>query len=494
MICQIVTQRKTVYALVVRIAAFVLVFGLAGGVTNRAAVAQDTVLDRYIAEGLRSNLALQQREIAYEQARQALAEARGRFLPALDVEARYTRAGGGRVTDLPVGDLVNPVYRTLNELTGRSFPTVENQEIEFLRDPEQQTTLRLTQPVFEPRVLYGYRTRRHEAAAENAAVEAYRRELVRDIKVAYYTYQQAARQVEVLEAAEDLVAENRRTNQSLFQAARVTQDVVYRAEAEVLDVRQQIAAAEAQQHRARMYVNFLLNRSLDVPVESPQVDEPTLVARRSTAVLAGLDTSRIGTLAALQDRATARRAELDQLAEAAEAAENARRLAQSAYLPSVALALDVGIQGEEYAFTGEAPFYLGSIVLRWNLFNGFQDRARVQQARLQTQQLRTRRDEVARQIEQQVANALNDVRVAERSLQTAQARARAAREGFRLTNRRYEAGRANQVTFTDARTTLTGAELNLNVTRYDLLTRLAELEYAAGLYPLQREPTRFTSR
>jgi outer membrane protein TolC len=66
-------------------------------------------------------------------------------------------------------------------------------------------------------------------------------------------------------------------------------------------------------------------------------------------------------------------------------------------------------------------------------------------------------------------------------LDAARRRAEAARTSFRLTRRRYEEGRANQVTFLDARTTRTQADLNLAVTRTTLLIRLAELEFALGM-------------
>jgi hypothetical protein len=46
----------------------------------------------------------------------------------------------------------------------------------------------------------------------------------------------------------------------------------------------------------------------------------------------------------------------------------------------------------------------------------------------------------------------------------------------------------NQVEFIDSRSSLTGAELNLNVTRFDLLARQAELDYAtaAGTVPFEK--------
>ena len=47
-----------------------------------------------------------------------------------------------------------------------------------------------------------------------------------------------------------------------------------------------------------------------------------------------------------------------------------------------------------------------------------------------------------------------------------------------------------QVEFLDARTAFTSAELNLNVTRFDVLARQAELDYAtaAGTLPIETSP------
>ena len=459
----------------------------------RLAAAQDTpVLQRLVDEGVQSNLALQQREIDVQRSRQVLREVRGGLFPDLSVQARYSRAAGGRTIDLPIGDLVNPAYQTLNDLLAArgedaNFPTVENQEIQFLREREQETTLQLRQPLFAPRVWYGAQAQRHQVESEEASVDAFRRELVRDIKIAYYRVRQAERAIDILDAAEQLVAENRRTNERLYAANAVTQDAVFRAEAEALDVRQQRAEARARYDRARRQLNFLVNRPLDAPLDTARVPAAALVEQEAAQVMAplraefqpaGLSNDAPAPVTTLDG---ARRPELQALSAAADAADDQRRLAQSAYLPEVSLAIDGGIQGTTYSVTGDRPFVLASVVLRWNLFDGFADAARTEQAALTAQRLRTQREETALRIRQQVLSAWEDVQVARRSLQTAEARVRAARESFRITNRRAEEGRVNQVTFLDARTTLTDAELNLSITRFELLTRLAELEFAAGL-------------
>lgn len=450
-----------------------------------------TALDRLIEQALESNLALQQEEVSLRQASKTLAVARGRFLPTVDLSARYSRADGGRTIDFPLGDLFNPVYSTLNGLLEQQgqppqFSPVENQEINLLREEEQETKLTLQQPLFSPRVLYGYRARKHEVTAQRAGVEAFRRELVRDVQVAYFNYRKAQRRVGILRAAYEQVEENRRTSQSLFDADKVTRDVVLRARAEVLDVQQQIEEAQTQRDQAQSFLNFLLNRPLDTPIEASPSSVDRLVERRSREVLTlpPVPADTTAPLDVWQRLARQQRPELTRLSAAAEASEEQRRIAQSAFLPSVSLAVEAGIQGSDYGFGDQNRYYLGSVVLSWNLFNGFSDEAKVERARLETQRLRTQREEVSRQIELGVEQALDDVRVAQRSLQTARARVEAARESFRITSRRFEAERVNQVTFIDARTALTRAELNLNVTQYDLLTRLARLEFATALFPM----------
>lgn len=446
-----------------------------------------TVVGQLVRDALESNLSLKQERIALRQAEAALAEARGQYLPTLDVEARYSRAEGGRTIDFPVGDLLNPAYRTLNDLTqSQRFPQIDNREIELLRSREQETTLQLRQPVFSPEILYGTRARRHQRTAQAAAVETVRRELVRDVKIAYYRYRKAQTRVDILEAAQDLVRENRRTNERLLRAAKVTKDAVYRAEVEVLRVQQQIDDARAAVDQAHRYLNVLRNRPADAPIPASKAEVERLIDRRSAALRRAfgrpLRPAPSGTpLDDADVAATIQRPELDRLRAAVDASQAQRRAAQTAYLPTVSVAVDAGIQGETYGVTGEKPFVLGSVVLRWNLFDGFGDQREVERRRLETDRLRTRRADVKQQIGLEVRRALDQVRVAHRSLETAEARVTAAQESFRLTSRRYEEGRANQVEYTDARTALTKAELNRNVTRYDLLIRLARLTYAAGL-------------
>ena len=74
-------------------------------------------LQGYIETGLQGNLVMKQKNISLQQSLLALKEARSWFYPSADFTGDYNWAEGGRTIDLPIGDLLNPVYSTLNQLT-----------------------------------------------------------------------------------------------------------------------------------------------------------------------------------------------------------------------------------------------------------------------------------------------------------------------------------------------------------------------------------------
>ena len=73
-------------------------------------------LDSYLAQGLKSNLALQQQAFQFQKSLEALKEAKGMFYPTLTLSGRYSRAGGGRMIEIPIGDMMNPLNASLNQL------------------------------------------------------------------------------------------------------------------------------------------------------------------------------------------------------------------------------------------------------------------------------------------------------------------------------------------------------------------------------------------
>ena len=456
--------------------------------TTTGAAAQETVLQRYVRMGLQANLSLRQQELAAQQASASLSEARAAYLPSLSLDARYSRAEGGRAFVIPTGDLINPVYGALNDILaaqGRPapFPTIENQHIAFLRSREQETRLRLTQVVWNPAIRQNVRSRRSMAEAGMAGVEAARQQITRDIKIAYYRYANAAQAVAILDAAVDLVYENERSSTSLWQTSLVTRDRVHRARAERLEVEQDRARAENERMLAASYLNYLLDRAPDAPVELDAADLQLPDAERQAWLRRVSDEEPGASLAwidSLELAAASDRAELRQLDHAVAAADAGLAAVRGSRLPSFSLAVDAGIQGQSYGFGSGERFMMASLVMSWSVTSGGAERARVRHAALEAQRLQAQRDETARRIQVEVESAARNARLALVTLSSARERVQEAEGAFRLVNRRQEEGLATPLEFLDARAALTRAQLNQTITETEVLIRLAELEYASG--------------
>ena len=435
------------------------------------------ILERYVAEGLRGNLALAQREIDVETSLAALDEARALFRPSLSLNARYSRAGGGRNIEFPVGDLLNPVYSSLNEILAQSgqsprFGQLDNVAIPFLREREQDTRLRLFQPVYRPELRPNLRLRKALAAADALSVDSFRRQLERDIRVAYFDWLRAQRFVEIAESTRALVAENLRVNRSQYDSGSLTRDEVLRVEAELSSVDQELLDIERQVLLASSYFNFLLNRSIDSEID---VDNGLLEGLRPGASTSDDSPFSVSEEVAMT-AALSRREELFQLDSAIEASLASVALSRAERRPSFDLAIDYGIEGESYELESEADFWQASLVLSWTFWNSGATDARRRQAELEAERLEVQRRELEQQIRLEVREAWRRLEVALRSVSVARQRLASAEEAYRIVERRYDAGVVPQVSLIDARSELTRARVGLTTTFFDRLSREADLE------------------
>jgi len=164
------------------------------------------VIDEYVREALHSNLSLRADSLEVERNIAALDAARARFFPTVSFDARYTRAQGGREIDLPLGNLVNPLYSTLNQLLvaqGRpaEFASIQNQTILFQREREQDTRFTVRQALYSPAIPAAIRAERAQLEASQFGHIAVARRLKRDVTVAYLDWLKASRAVDIVQRA-----------------------------------------------------------------------------------------------------------------------------------------------------------------------------------------------------------------------------------------------------------------------------------------------------
>ena len=445
---------------------YILLFIIPGRVSP-----QPSVLNDYIREGLESKLALRQKEASFEKSMAALKEARSWYYPDISINARYTRADGGRVIEFPVGDMMNPVYSTLNLLTGSSqFPLIENMEFYFLRSEEHETKVSVIQPIIDPRIYYNNKINRYLSQAKQADADAFRRQLVADIKTAYYSYLKVLRLEQLVLTTRGLLEENVRVNESLFRNDKVTIDNVYRSKAELSKLDQQEAEVILAKQTAKSWFNFLLNKPLDSEIAIAELPELS-------------DTSFIPVdLPSAQNSALQSREEIAMLENYSSANDYLISLNQMQKLPTLYGAVDYGFQGTEYRFNSDYDYVLASLVLRWDLFHGFENRSKISQAKIERDIRQDQLEESKNQIRLQVVQSWYDLIASQASIEAAREEQQSARQAFQVIERKFKEGQASLIEFIDARTATTNAENTLIISQYDYLIKQADFERVACLY------------
>jgi len=451
-----------------RIFIIVILSGLTLGTAG-----QEKTLDSYIDEGLENNLALKQKEVNYLKSIEVLKQARALFFPDISLNARYTAAEGGRVIEFPVGTMLNPVYQSLNYLLGQDhFPDIANMEFAFYRPTEHETKIRLAQPIVDTKIIYNQKINKELSRAVMADARAYKRQLVAEIKTAYFNYLKTLKLLQLVDDTRELLVENVRVNESLFDNNVVTIDNVYRSRAELSKLERQEAEARKNHEVARAYFNFLLNRPFE------------------TMILADIQYDSITQILMLDDlseHAVVNREELEMLRSYSRIAESNLSMNQMNKLPNLYAVVDYGFQGRNYEFNMRQDYLFASLIFRWDLFHGFQNKARIGEARIEQQLRDTRLEETEKQIRLETIAAHYDLIASVESVQASTEELLSARNAFRVINRKYGEGQATLIEFIDARSTMTQAEMLLIISKYDYHIKYADLERVACLYPTENE-------
>jgi outer membrane protein TolC len=260
-------------------------------------------------------------------------------------------------------------------------------------------------------------------------------------------------------------------NRVLADTGKLTEDRVLRAEADELELQQQRVAAERDRNHARAYFNTLLQLPLGTAVERSNENELRHIAE------ALLQTP------ARDDWSVERREELQALRRAVEAATAGADAVKARGQPSLVLAVEGGVQGENYRTGSEARFVQGSLVAEFNVWDGRQRRSQWQQATLERRRAELQLADTRQQLELQVRQAADELKAAAAGYRAAQRRAEATAQAFQLVRQREREGLANQLTLLDGRDALTRAELSRTLALHQVLMSAAMLERAAALSP-----------
>jgi outer membrane protein len=429
-----------------------------------------SILDQYLEEGLANNIVLKQRNISLEKAMISLRIANSYFSPNVGLQGNYTSGRGGRTISFPVGDLLNPVYSTLNQLTGSDkFPQIENVSQNFFPYNFYDARVHTTLPLINTDLIYNRKISQQQIVLQEFEVDIYKRELIKNIKIAYFNYLSATEAVKIYESALSRAEEGKRVNTSLLENGRGLPAYVLRSESEIEMTRAQRAESERQVENAQLYFNFLLNR---------EGNENVLTGLDTKEELARLNLSDADTVS------TRNREELSILRESIELNNNLVKMNKLFWVPKLNGFLDLGSQAVNWQMNKDSRYYLLGVQVDVPLFAGMRNKNRIRMASLDMKSTELGYNGSQRQIELSAQAARNNLFTSHQNFQSAQKQQEAAQSYQKLIEKGYKEGVNTFIEAIDARNQLTQAQLQVSINRYRVLSAAAQYERETASYIL----------
>ena len=438
-----------------------------------AAFGQTEALDSYIAEGLANNEAIKQQNFNLERSVYALKEATGLYMPNINLKADYIDSRGGRTIDVPIGDLINPVYRNLNQINAvvapgsPQYPMLNNVSEQLNPQNFYNAYIRAAVPIVNAEIWYNRKIKKDQISLQKSEVAIYKRELVKDIKVAYFNYLKATSAVTIYENALTVVNESERINQKLVDNGKEVVFALSRAKSEVSKIKAQLNDAMNTQKNAAAYLNFLLNKPLDSEV---RIDESLL---KNAIALPSDPTPN-----------SSKREELAKLFTAKQITDNALKLSRSAWIPKLGAQIDLGSQASDFHVSSKTGYYLLGISFDWSLFSGLRDVNRMKQAKIDVEALDAQTKYAEMQLKLAATTAANSYSSSVLQYANTITEESTSVQYFNLMNKRYREGQALYIEYLDARNENTLASLRKAITYFDAWIKYSESERANADYKL----------
>ena len=437
--------------------------------------AQTSVLNQYIQQGITENIQGQKHRLSIEEQTLKLAEVKGTLLPRITFDANYFLSNGGRTLDFPLGDLFNPINATLNELTGSAdYPTnFENIAEPFSPHNFQDTKLKLQYSIFNRANYYNYKAQAQLIDVEESKKRTFEQTLTKDIKIAYYQYFKLDALKAVVEQSQQQLLEVLHFNKKLVKYQQVTEDVLVHLAYEIEKNKSQLIGLHQQKENAKAYFNTLLNRDLGVAIQADsdlktQLDNSLLVEK-------AID------LRVLQNQAFQNSPALLQLFQSTKINETITTAHRKSFLPTLGVEIATGFQGTGYQFNRDQAITTIGFGLNWVLYDGQQRKRKIEQLQVASAKIAKDYEQVKQQIQLEVLQYFHALTAAKHKAKVEEVALKSAKKRFDLTNKRYQNHQVLLIELLDAQTKYTNAQLMVQLSKYEVLIQLAELERAANL-------------
>ncbi|MFL0298431.1 TolC family protein [Aquirufa novilacunae] len=426
---------------------------------------QKSVLDEYVATAFQQNITLQQKTIQVEKAMIALKTAQSLYQPTVAFQGGYQSGQGGRSIAFPVGDLLNPVYSTLNALTkSTAFPQIANVETNFFPRDFYDVKVQTTMPLYNKDISYNKQIQEQSISLQREDVSLYKRELVKQIKTAYFQYLLSLGLQKVYDNALNLAVEGKKVNEKLLANGKGLPAYLLRSDSEIANIQAQMADAAKQSQAAQMYFNFLLNRELRAEIRIDFEVEKALTA--VYAVTPGV------------------REELALLSKSIGLQETVLKMNEAYYLPKLNGFVNLGSQSTLGNINSKSAYYFLGLQIDIPIFTGKRNLYKIKQTQLDIASAKNAYDLSSKQFNMAAEIAQKNVQSSLVSFQASTKSYEAASAYLRLIEKGYKEGVSTYLETVDARNQWMNATINYQLKQFNVLIAAAAYEREAASYPL----------
>lgn len=434
-------------------------------------LAQKSILDEYIEMGFQQNIVVQQKLISAEKALLSLQSAQSLYQPTFAFQGGYQTGEGGRSISFPVGDMLNPVYATLNQLTKSSaFPQIANVETNFFPRNFYDVKLTSVMPIYNRDISINKEIQSQTLGIQKADIQVYKRELVKNIKTAYLNYLMAHKAIGIYQNGLLLAQEGKKINEKLLANGKGLPAYILRSENEVVQMASQLSEAEKQAESAKMYFNFLLNRELQTEIKT-NFDEQEALDILKKNQMADAD----------------QREELGMLKQAISLQQSVVKMNESFYLPKLNGYLNLGSQSSNWDFNQKSTYYLLGMQVDIPIFSGKRNLNKIKQSAMDVDMAKKSLDLTSKQVSLALQIAQKNLTQTWVAFRASQKQIDVANTYQKLIDKGYKEGVNTYIETLDARSQWTNAHLALNINQFKILIAAAQVEREAASYPLKNE-------
>ncbi|MDG2449931.1 MAG: TolC family protein [Saprospiraceae bacterium] len=430
---------------------------------------QSSILDKYIEEGLQNNLSLKSNDLDIKIRQSVISQTKKLWNPNVDLNGSYLLATGGRTIVFPVGDLFNPTYATLNQLTGtQQFPTdLENFESQLTPNNFLDVQFNGAKPLINSAIKYNQKIQNEILLIQELNKDITHQDITFQIKTAYYNYLKSFKGIATLEESLETLNELLKFNKVLVKYSKATEDAISDVDYRIANLESQKVGISEQQILAKALLNLLVNKPLDDDVN---IDTKILLSFNPLEK----------ELLDLKDEALVDRTEIKQLG----ISDKINTLNQSRIKkegnPELNVFAGIGIQTEEFNFDGGGPLYTTGLSMSMNIIDGGLRKKKIEQLKFEREKIDNDKARLNQKIEIEITQNYYQIKSIESQIQSAESAERSAQKSYNILKTKYENDKILLIELLQAQNRLTSSQLNLDILKFDHLIKLAELNKLLG--------------